>query len=403
MAALIGSKTPPLVAHIIFRLAVGGLENGLTNLINNMPPHRYRHAIISLTECTDFSERLRRDDVVLISLHKQSGHDFQVYARLLKTLTTLRPAIVHTRNLPALESLVPAALAGVPCRLHGEQGRDVYDPDGLNRKYNLLRKIIRPLVHCYTTVSQELAEWLVRTVGAKPERVKHIYNGVDLDRFHPAVGLRESVGPGGFAPSGTLVIGTVGRMEPIKDQLTLVRAFLHLIKGEPGLRQRLRIIVVGAGSLRNRARELLDKVNAGHLAWLPGERNDIPQIMRGLDVFVLPSLREGVSNTILEAMATGLPVVATRVGGNPELVEDGVSGTLVPHSDPASMAEAIRRYSLDPRLRREHGRAGRKKAEERFSIQKMIEGYLSVYDAVLDGKKHRRLFAHWHKADSHAT
>ena len=124
-----GHVQPPLVVHIIHRLAVGGLENGLVNLINSMPPAQYRHAIVCLTDYTDFRERIRDKRVPIIALHKKEGHDLGVYVRLWRVLRHLRPALVHTRNLSGLEHLVLAALARIPGRIHGEHGRDIYDLD----------------------------------------------------------------------------------------------------------------------------------------------------------------------------------------------------------------------------------------------------------------------------------
>ena len=130
----------PLVAHVVFRFDVGGLENGVVNLLNGLPSDRYRHTVISLTEATHFHERVRVDDVDFVSLHKPPGHGFWLGPRLFRIFRRLRPTIVHTRNLAALESLVPAWLAGVPVRIHGEHGRDVGDLDGSNQTYRLVRR-----------------------------------------------------------------------------------------------------------------------------------------------------------------------------------------------------------------------------------------------------------------------
>jgi sugar transferase (PEP-CTERM/EpsH1 system associated) len=372
------------VAHVIHRLAVGGLENGLVNLLDRMPADRYRHVIISLTDTTAFRERLQRSDVPVFALHKAPGRGLGVHRRLWQLLRALRPQLVHTRNLPAMEHAWTAALAGVPGRVHGEHGRDVYDLDGSSMKYNLLRRMVRPAVHHYVAVSAELAEWLVRLVGVEPARVTRICNGVDMERFRPAAaGGRAAIGPEGFAGPGTTVIGTVGRMEPVKDSLTLVQAFVRLVEGRQEIRHRARLVMVGAGSLQAAARDLLRKAGVEGLAWLPGERADVPELMRGFDVFVLPSLREGISNTILEAMASGLPVVATRVGGNVELVVDGETGALVPPADPASMAVALQTYVEQPDRARDHGRAARRRVERQFGMPAMVRGYLSLYDAVL--------------------
>jgi sugar transferase (PEP-CTERM/EpsH1 system associated) len=379
---------PPLVAHIIHRFAVGGLENGLVNLINATAPDRYRHAIISLTDYTDFRDRIRRANVPVIALHKREGKDFRTHLRLWRLLRELRPAIIHTRNLPALEFLSVAALAGVRGRIHGEHGRDTYDLDGSSPKYKRLRKVIHPFVSCYIAVSNDLTRWLEQTVGAGRQKVVRVCNGVDVEQFYPRTGARAPLGAEGFVQTGTVVVGTVGRMQTVKDQLTLVRAFLHLVQSDSDARERLRLVMIGEGPLREESRKLLQEAGVDALTWLPGERRDVPELMRALDLFVLPSIAEGISNTILEAMASGLPVVATRVGGNPELVEQERTGLLVPPSDSVAMAEAIRAYLHDPDKLIQHGQAGRKRAKEHFSIEAMVNGYLGVYDAVLKGKGH---------------
>jgi sugar transferase (PEP-CTERM/EpsH1 system associated) len=373
---------PPLVVHLVYRFAVGGLENGLVNLINGMPAERYRHAIISLTEYTDFRFRIGREDVPVFALHKREGQDWVSHGRLWRMLRALRPAIVHTRNLPTLEYLVPAMLAGVRGRIHGEHGRDMYDLYGASRKYNLLRRGLRPVVQHYITVSADLAGWLVQTVGARVERVQHIYNGVDTQRFHPRTQMTTTTQS--FGQDTLVTIGTVGRMQTVKDPLTLVRAFLHVLATQPAMAKRLRLMLIGDGPLRAEAQRMLRAADAERFAWLPGERSDIPELMRALDIFVLPSLGEGISNTILEAMASGLPVIATHVGGNPELVEDGQTGRLVPPSEPVALAGAIVEYLVDAEFRVRHGRAGRVKVETYFSLDAMIHSYLAAYDAVLE-------------------
>jgi sugar transferase (PEP-CTERM/EpsH1 system associated) len=363
----------------------------LVNLINHTPPEAYRHAIVCLHNYSaDFCARLRRPNVPIIALHKREGHDLGVHIRLWRVLCALRPDIVHTRNLSGLECMIAAALANVPGRIQGEHGRDVYDLDGSNRKYNVWRKALRPLVQRYIAVSTDLADWLVHTVGVRTDQVVQIYNGVDMQRFHPRRGLQPQLGPEGFVAPGAMVVGTVGRMQAVKDQVTLVRSFLHLLQVIPDAHQRLRLVLIGDGPLREESRQLLQAAGAEHLAWLPGERTDIPELMRALDLFVLPSLAEGISNTIPEAMASGVPVIATRVGGNPELVQDGATGRLVPCADPVAMAEAIHTYLVDAGQLWRHGQAGRQRAEAHFSMEAMVTAYLAVYNAVLRGTRSRQ-------------
>ena len=246
-----------------------------------------------------------------------------MYPRLAALFRELRPAIVHTRNLAALECQVPAAWAGVPVRIHGEHGRDVDDLDGTRVRYQWLRRAYRPFVHHYVALSRDLAGYLEHKVGVPAQRIEQIYNGVDVERFIPRPQRRPQIAGCPFADPDLFVVGTVGRMQTVKAQTILARAFVRALQLQPALRERLRLVMVGEGPLRAEAQEMLDAAGVGHLAWLPGERADVPDVMRGLDGFVLPSLAEGVSNTILEAMASGLPVIATDVGGNAELVVAG--------------------------------------------------------------------------------
>lgn len=374
----------PLIVHVLHRLDVGGLENGVVNLINNMPTDRYRHAIVCLQGYTDFRKRLKRQDVEIYDMNKQEGHDFGLYMRLFRIFRQLRPTIVHSRNLAALESQVVAALAGVRGRVHGEHGRDIYDLYGKNWKYNLLRKMIRPLVGQYIAVSKDLQSWLIATIGVAYNKVSQIYNGVDNHRFRSGRNAVIPSAPAGFFSDDCIVIGSVGRMVAVKDYPNLVRAFLRLLELAPIQRNQMRLLIVGDGDARTSCMELLNQYDASHLAWLPGARADIAELMSGMDVFVLPSLGEGISNTILEAMATGLPVVATRVGGNVELVHEGVTGLMVPPSDPDAMAQALLHYVSNEHLRHKHGYAAREIIDRQFSMAAMVQGYLSVYDRVLN-------------------
>lgn len=374
---------PPLVVHIIFRLDIGGLENGLVNLINNMDVDRYRHAIICLTEFTDFRARIQRPDVEVYALGKRPGKDLGAYFRLWHLLRKLRPAIVHTRNIGTLDCQFVAWLAGINHRVHGEHGRDIADVDGVNPAYLRLRRILKPLIQRFITVSRDLDTWLQVTVPVAPNKTRQIYNGVDCQRFHPPVEGEESPKDIPFNSREHLIIGSVGRMDPVKDQLTLVRAFLLLLDSVPKARQRLRLVHIGDGSLMEEAKQLLESAGAGGLAWLPGARNDVDRLYRSFDLFVLPSLAEGISNTILEAMASGLPTIATDVGGNSELVVAGQTGALTPRADPEALAKALLPYIQDPSLIRAHGGNARERAEATFSIPHMVEQYAATYDQLI--------------------
>lgn len=377
----------PLIAHVIFRLGVGGLENGVVNLVNRLPVERFRHAIVCLKDFTDFRQRISRPDVAVHAIHKKEGHDLAAQWRLYRLFRQLRPAIVHTRNFGCLEALLPARLAGVPARVHGEHGWDVFDPEGRSRRHQLVRRAHAALVDRYVPLSREIETYLRERIGIPPERLIRIYNGVDTERFRPAgPGDPPASLPVGFAGPDSIVIGTVGRMHGVKDQENLTHAFIRLCDRLPEQAARLRLVMIGDGPLREVCRGLLQAAGRLGQAWLPGAREDVPALMRAMQIFALPSRAEGISNTVLEAMASGVPVVATDVGGNAELVADGETGRLVPRGDADRLAAALAEYVAAPEAMRRHGLAARLRAEQNFSLAGMMRAYSELYLDVLQHK-----------------
>ncbi len=373
-------QKPPIIAHVIFSLGVGGLENGVVNLINRMPEEKYRHVIICVQNSTDFSQRISKPDVAIYELHKQPGHDWKSFIKMYRLLKQINPDIVHTRNLATIEYQLPAVLAGIKHRIHGEHGWDVFDPEGNNKKYQLLRRVLGLMIQRFIALSQHLEQYLLKKVGIPAKKITRICNGVDTKKFYPAE-QKQALSQCPFPhDQGLVFIGTVGRMHGVKDQMTLVKAFVQMLTERPGLKANARLLVIGDGPLRQQALDYLKKHGLSDFAWLPGKRDDVAEIMRYLDLFVLPSQAEGISNTILEAMATALPVVATQVGGNPELVDDGKNGMLVEKESPADMAHCLIDYLEHPQKREAHGQQSLQRVNERFSLDRMVEQYLAVYD-----------------------
>lgn len=370
------------IVHIVHRFDTGGMENGMVNLFNTLPPDRYRHTVVALTDYGDFRQRITAQPVEFHALRRAPGLGIGWTLRLWKLLRSLKPDLVHTRNLAALEAQFIAAAAGIRATVHGEHGRDVFDLYGQNWKYNLLRRAAKPFVSNYIAVSQDLETWLRLAIRVPPRKLHHIYNGVDSEKFHPREGARPA-----FAHPDSIVFGSVGRMVAVKDYPTLTRAFIQLVRQQPERAARVRLVIVGEGPARKTCLDLLQAAGLAHLAWLPGARDDIADIMQVLDVFVLPSKNEGISNTILEALASGLPVIATAVGGNLELVEEGVNGMLVQPGDVGGMAQALLAYLDTPARIAEHGTHARQHAVQRFSIPVMAEAYSLVYELTL-GRKH---------------
>lgn len=360
-----------LIAHIVFRFDYGGLENGVVNVINGLPGEEFKHVVIALTEATGFADRLR-DGVAVHSIEKKPGKDLGAYLRLHKLLRRLRPDIVHTRNMGTMDCALIAFLARVPVRIHGEHGWDVIDPDGTNPKYRFMRRALTRFVHRIVTVSEDLQHWLTGVVGIPSAKVTHICNGVDTERFRPN-------GSSERKEDDRVVIGSVTRFSAIKDPLNLVEAFIELKRcGQVG-----NLVMIGDGELHESAVACLREAGLENSAWLPGSRDDIPEKLRAMDIFVLGSLREGISNTILEAMASGLPIVASDTGGNSELVENGVNGVLVPPGDSKVLAKAIAGYLDDRERCVRDGRASRERVISRFSIHAMVDNYRRLYEGAL--------------------
>ena len=169
---MIERESSPLIVHVVHRFAIGGLENGVVNLINRLPHDAWRHVVVSLTDVDrQFARRVLRSDVQYVALHKGPGHAVSLYPTMYRLFRSLRPAIVHTRNLAALEASVPAWAARVPARIHGEHGWDIHDLDGSARRYQWVRRLYRPFVTRYVALSPDLARYLRERAGIPADPV----------------------------------------------------------------------------------------------------------------------------------------------------------------------------------------------------------------------------------------
>jgi sugar transferase (PEP-CTERM/EpsH1 system associated) len=326
--------------------------------------------VISVTTGGPLERRLPAD-VAVHCMHKPPGIDARFVVRLARRFRTLRPEVVHSRNWSTLDAVLAARLARVPVVIHGEHGREATDPQGLDGRRRRVRRLAAPLITRFVTVSFDLSRWLVDIVGVPPRKIETIHNGVDLADFASdgRDAGRRVLGIGG----DTVVFGSIGRLDPVKDHLGLIDAFARLEQRET------RLVIVGDGPCRRALEERCARRDVAGRVHLLGERDDVPALLAVMDVYVLASIAEGISNTILEAMASALPVVATRTGGNPELVEDGVTGALVPVGDPAALARALSTYADDPHVRDLQGKAGRRRATEEFGLERMAARYRRLY------------------------
>jgi len=370
------------VLHIADSLGVGGTELAMAGLIERTRGE-IDHAVCALREGGPVADRLRAQGISVTVLGKADRSDWRLPLKIARVCRAVAPDIVHTRNWGTVDGIVAARLARVPVVIHGEHGRHADDPDGRNPRRNRIRRVLAPFVDRIITVSQQLREWLVCDVGIRSDKVLAIPNGVDSERYESLPPRDLTRSHFGYAPHD-FVIGTVGRLDPVKNQVALAEAAEQLARR--GVH--VKVVIVGDGP----ERDALEK-QAARLPFrtiqLLGQRDDVPNLLGMLDVFALPSLAEGMCNTLLEAMAAGLPIVATNVGGNPEVVVDSVTGMLVRAGDPVPLAESIARYAASAQLRREHGDAGRQRVRQVFSLEAMLSRYVNLYRDTLARRGHR--------------
>ncbi len=351
--------------HILHSFSTGGMEKGIASLVQTTNAE-FEHIIICISQ-TGRSEELLPVGTQVISLRKSDGNSIGFIIKLAKILKKLNPDVVHTRNWGGLDGVLAARLAGISAIIHGEHGWGVIDPMGLKLKRVLIRRFISVMIKEYTCVSKQMVQWLCKDIQVK-KPVTQIYNGVDFERYTPVEKTNNKSGK---------VIGVVGRLDPIKDHPTLFKAFQSVRKEISDVK----LLVIGDGP----EREKLEKIAGNGIVFL-GNRRDIPELLKTLDVFVLPSLNEGISNTILEAMASGLPVIATNVGGNPEIVENEITGSLFFPGDWKTLANLLTRYLQDDQLRHNYGSQGRKQVLKKYSMEKMTSQYVSVWKRIANKK-----------------
>lgn len=365
-------RSPTVIMHVLFRFSIGGLENGIVNLINGLDEGKYHHCIVCLSDYDkDFVRRLHTSNFEIHALHKRAGNDLRVWWRMWKLLGRVRPNILHTRNFAALELQLLGWLRGVGWRIHGEHGWDVHDMAGNVQKYQLARRVFGHLVHRFVALSRDIELYLVKRVGIAPTRVTRIPNGVDSELFAPQIKSARQ----------WTVIGTVGRMKTVKNQTLLCRAFVNFLTHRRDLRGRVRLLLVGSGPLQEQCEAIVTEGLVANEVEFRGDSSDVAGDLQEMDVFVLPSLAEGISNTILEAMACSVPVIAAAVGGNGELVIDGETGCLIRSNDIPMLVAALARYIEDPELCARHGARGRKEVEQHFSLTQMLQAYDALYQA----------------------
>ena len=364
------------VLHLIDTTGPGGAETVFTDLAQGLDSSRYRSVAVTAgpgwVEDTISAGGIQRHTV------EQRGKFALKYVRALGRLALKeRVDLVHAHLVGASVYASLAALGtGIPvlCTIHGHA--DLPKADRLRLlRYGVLRVGASHVV----AVSESLRREFQARSGFPAERTSVVYNGIDLNAFHPGDGsaIRQELG----IASGEFVFGALGNVRAPKAYDVLLRAAALLAADSiPS-----RVVIVGdiSGGVYPALAALASSLALGSRVTFAGFRRDVPEVLRAFDALALSSRTEGFSLATVQAMATGVPVVATRSGGPEEILEDGVSGLLVPTDDPAALAAAMRRLRDQPELRDRFARAGPQSARARFNRTSMIEAYQRLYDALL--------------------
>jgi glycosyltransferase involved in cell wall biosynthesis len=364
------------VLHVIPQFSVGGREKVVHFLINGLDGGIFEYSLVSLKDSVPPTGFFTSENLGLASLGKKNqGVDLSLILRLRKFISENKFHIVHVHNPGTLiYGCIAAKLAGIKVIVNTEHGYSY----SISKKKRIVEDVLRNHISVTIAVSHELKNRLCAKKIVNPEKVIVIHNGVDVERFQNPIVPKELSRQ--IKKGGEIIVGVVGRLDRIKGHEILFKAFSECL----GHDQNIRLIVVGDGPMRIALEQLAVALNVNEKVLFLGNRFDIPEILSFINIFVLPSLNEGLSITLLEAMAAGKAIVATNVGGNPEVIDDSVNGILVPSNSPSQLAEKILELVKNTERRSKLGSKALLKVAKYFSQDKFVREIQSVYVSHLD-------------------
>jgi len=372
------------ILHVIDSLDVGGMERVVIDVVNGLDQSRFDQVVCCVSRKGEAAWRLR-DDVVCVDLEKGDGADHLAPLKIARLILREAPDIVHSQSWSGVDAAIAKLLTGGTRLVHSEHGRNYPHLDSEPLKRKIARRCLYHLSDAVFAVSHEARDYYCRETGFPRDRMRFIPNGIDVRRIDVAgaAGVREKLGIG----ADDFVIGTVARLNATKDTMTLARAFDRLYLSRVSSKSRTllkpRLLIVGDGDQRTAIESYVAERSLNGAVIFTGVRHDVPRLLGAMDIFALPSLSEGMPITVLEAMAARLPVVATRVGALPEMIEEDVTGFLVEPKDDRSMAERFARFFSNCELARRFGQAARRKVEREYGLESMLRRYAELYLSVL--------------------
>lgn len=374
----------PTICHVIHALGVGGAEVLVGQMVRLLSDE-FRCIVAVLDEVGEIGECLRQDGYIVEHLHRQPGIDRGCAKRLREFADREGAQILHAHQYtPFFQAMLSRGLFGRRPVVFTEHGR--HFPDLPSRKRSMVNRLMLRrndrLIGCGGAVRQALID----NEGLPESRIEVIYNGADLNAIgRSSPQARERIrAEFDFGPSDFVAL-LVARLHGLKDHQTALRAVDHARGAIPGLR----LLLAGEGDQRQTIEQTIRECRLEQTVTLAGSRNDVADLLAASDVFLLSSISEGIPLTVIEAMAARRPVVATAVGGLPELIDHGVSGFLAPGRDHAGLAMGLIELYRDPGLRERMAEVASQRAVENFSLDGMLGSYRSVYRDVLAESRRR--------------
>ena len=375
----------PIILSIVGSLEVGGAENQITTLISQLHGHKYCCHVFVLQQGGPLNQYLQELGVPIYDgglkkgdLVKAPWKLIRTEWRLLRIIFRVKPVIVHSfLPLVTFMGALAGRMAKVPLVITSRRALGKHQ-----ERYILLRPfdlLANRLSHRVTVNSMAVWEDTIERDHIDPKKLVLIYNGVDLKTFDSASPFRKEVRKKLGIRSQEKVIIAIGNLILYKGHLDLLEAARKVLKHIP---KALFLLVGEDRGIGRKLKRISIDLGIGEKLRFLGLRDDIPQLLAASDISVLPSHEEGFSNVILESMAAGLPVVATKVGGNSEAVIDGVTGWLVPPKNPAAMAEKIVDLLHDPQRARSWGKQGRDRVNKKFTIERMVQEHIKLYEGL---------------------
>ncbi len=367
------------VCQLLHGMRVGGAEVLAARLARQLRDH-YRFLFACLDELGSLGEELRQEGFRVEVLERQPGLDWRCPVRLARLLRQERVDLLHAHQYtPFFYGMAARLMWPRPAVMFTEHGR--HYPDYPRRKRILANRLLLGRRDRVVGVGGAVRQALITNEGIRSERITVIYNGIDLKSFANGSPHREAARQEMGVGVNDFVILQVARLDYLKDHLTAIRTFERVLRRRPDSW----LVLVGEGPEFPIIQSLVVEKNLTDRVLFLGLRSDIPRLLAASDLFLLTSISEGIPVTLIEAMAAGLPIVSTDVGGVGEVVENGKSGLLAPSGDDASLANCVVELVENRDLCWQMGRSGQRRAEMMFSESQMHAGYRQLYEEMLRG------------------